>query len=199
MSRPALTARLRPRPGGGFEVLSPAVGLYAGHPPRGSTLRGGEACGQLWILGAAAELRLPAEAHGLVASEPPPLRRQPVVWGGVLLRLEPPRAGAAAAEAGGAGTEPGDGRLVYPAPAAGRFYRSPEPGAEPYLQEGEEIHPGRTFGLLEVMKTFNPLKYEPGPGLPERACIRRFLVEDGGELEEGQPLLELESGEAERA
>ncbi|RMH02200.1 MAG: biotin carboxyl carrier domain-containing protein [Planctomycetota bacterium] len=75
---------------------------------------------------------------------------------------------------------------------AGRFWRRPEPGAPPFLAAGDELAAGRTIGLLEVMKTFNPIKYQPGAGLPERAVVACFLVEDGEDVEEGTPLLELE-------
>ncbi len=94
---------------------------------------------------------------------------------------------AAVAAAGGATG------LVVRAEQAGRFWRRPDPDAAAFTEEGAELKAGKTLGLLEVMKTFNPVKYQPGGGLPEVATAQRFLVEDGDDVEEGQALLELEA------
>ncbi|KAA3604304.1 MAG: biotin carboxyl carrier domain-containing protein [Planctomycetota bacterium] len=88
--------------------------------------------------------------------------------------------------------------LCQCAAQAGRFYRRPEPQAPTYVQEGDEVQAGRTIGLIEVMKTFTPIRYEPGNHLPNPARIVRFFVDDGGDVEEGQALVEVQPLEAER-
>ena len=74
---------------------------------------------------------------------------------------------------------------VVQAPLDGIFYRRPKPEAPPYVQEGDTICKGDVLGLIEVMKTFYPFVFD-GKGLPERAKIERFLVEDGKEVRQGQ-------------
>ena len=77
-------------------------------------------------------------------------------------------------------------------PLPGTFYHKPSPDDAAYQSEGDSVSIGDTIGLVEVMKTFNPVKYAPGGDLPERARLLRFLVEDGTDVEEGQPLAEVE-------
>jgi len=183
----------RPRDSGeGWELRSPGVGLYAAAPHEGRRLTPGEVAGNLRIPGRRFELLVPAGVQGVVDQPLPALRHLPVGFGTLLFTL---RAGAAP-EDGGAGPAAQapatpSGRLCVPAPQAGRFYRRPDPQSAPFLEEGAELHPGKTLGILEVMKTFHPVKYAVRGRLPERARAGRFLVEDGAEVEEGQPLLEL--------
>jgi acetyl-CoA carboxylase biotin carboxyl carrier protein len=44
------------------------------------------------------------------------------------------------------------------APTVGTFYHSPEPGAPPYVSEGDVVRPGQTVGVLEVMKMMSPVE-----------------------------------------
>lgn len=181
--------------GTGWELLSPGVGLYAEPPPRGCLLGPGARAGFLVVLERARPLRVPDAVAGYVGEDPPERRHLPVGYGTVLLRLRRTTGeGLLAPEAGVRDAVETSG-LVLRAAQAGRFWRRPEPGAPPYVEAGAELRPGRTLGLLEVMKTFNPVKYQPGGELPERARLLRFLVEDGADVEEGQALAELEAGE----
>lgn len=182
--------RVLPHADGGQEVLAPAVGWWMDAPARGTLLGPGDAAGRLVVLGAAHVLRLPAEVAGEVVSDPPALMRAPVGAGDVLFRLT---AGAARATAAAAAPQAGGAtRLLLRAPQAGRFWRRPEPKAPFYAAEGEVLEAGRTFGLLEVMKTFQPAKYRPSEGLPARVRLMRWLVADGAEVSEQEAVAELE-------
>ncbi len=186
----AWTARARALPDGGHELLAPGVGLWTQAPPRGAMLSPGAALGWLIALGHARPLIVPAGVSGVVCSDPPQRLRAPVGAGEVLCVLAP------AADAAGGAVAPAEvaasgGAWLLRAPQAGRFWRGPEPGAPPYAAEGEVLEPGRTYGLLEVMKTFQPVKYRAEAGLPARARLQRWLVADGAELAEGDPLAEL--------
>lgn len=175
---------------GAVELLSPAVGIWSGAPPRGAGLEPGDGAGFLRVLSRAHPLLVPAGSGGVVRDEPPRERHAPVGWGEVLLRLEPSGGGAAAPS--GPAAEASAGPALR-APQAGRFWRRPEPGAPPFAAEGAALAEGATWGLLEVMKTFQPLKFRSGAGLPAGARIARWLVADGAEVEEGQALAELDA------
>ena len=103
--------------------------------------------------------------------------------------VEPqPAASAAPSSSGGASSEPvvSNGLVSVEAPMIGVFYRSPEPGAEPFVEVGEAVAPGQTLCLLEAMKLFNELKAET------TGVVRAIHVENGAPVEFGQLLFELE-------
>ncbi|MCS7298720.1 MAG: acetyl-CoA carboxylase biotin carboxyl carrier protein [Spirochaetia bacterium] len=43
-------------------------------------------------------------------------------------------------------------------PINGTLYRSPSPGAEPFVKEGEHINAGQTLCIVEAMKAMNEIK-----------------------------------------
>ena len=45
-----------------------------------------------------------------------------------------------------------DGLTPVPAPLPGTFYRSPQPGAPPYVSEGDRVEAGAILGIIETMK-----------------------------------------------
>ena len=71
-------------------------------------------------------------------------------------------------------------------PMVGFFYRSPEPGAPPFVEVGDVVAPGQTLCLLEAMKLFNELKADAG------GRVTAIHGEDGRPVEFGQLLFELE-------
>lgn len=75
------------------------------------------------------------------------------------------------------------------APNLGIFYRSPKPGAAPYVQLGDEIEPGTEICLIEVMKLFTPVTAE----IKGKVC--KICVEDGELVEHNQPLFYIEAAE----
>jgi acetyl-CoA carboxylase biotin carboxyl carrier protein len=62
-------------------------------------------------------------------------------------------AGAAAEHHG----QPGDadGLAVVAAPLPGTFYRAPRPGADPFVQVGDEVVPDTVVAIVETMKLMN--------------------------------------------
>lgn len=77
-------------------------------------------------------------------------------------------------------------RTTVNSPLPGVFYRRPNPAAEPFVKEGDAVRAGDTVGLVEVMKQYFPLQAEAD------GVVVRFLAEDAGEIEAGQPVVELE-------
>ena len=68
----------------------------------------------------------------------------------------------------------------------GTFYRSPEPGAEPYVKVGSRVTSGQTLCIIEAMKIMNELESEV------TGQVREILVEDAQPVEFGQVLFRVE-------
>ncbi|MFG1830152.1 acetyl-CoA carboxylase biotin carboxyl carrier protein [Micromonospora chersina] len=77
-------------------------------------------------------------------------------------------------------------RPAVRAPVVGTFYRSPEPGAPPFVAVGDVVRPGQVIGIVEAMKLMN----EVTAGQAGR--VVEVLVEDGKPVEYDQPLIALE-------
>lgn len=45
-------------------------------------------------------------------------------------------------------------------PMVGTFYRSPSPGAAPYVNVGDTVKKGQTIGIIEAMKIMNEIEAE---------------------------------------
>lgn len=76
-----------------------------------------------------------------------------------------------------------EGLVEVTAPIVGIFYVAPEPGAAPFVQEGDRIDDDTTVGIVEVMKVFTNIRAE------KSGTVVRRLVEDGDFVEFGQPIL----------
>ena len=76
-----------------------------------------------------------------------------------------------------------DGLVEIKAPIVGIFYVAPEPGAAPFVEEGDRIDADTTVGIIEVMKVFNSIRAETS------GTVVRRLVEDGAFVEFHQPIL----------
>ena len=81
---------------------------------------------------------------------------------------------------------PGDiaaGSVVIKSPMVGTFYRSPEPGAKPFVEVGQHVVPETTVCIIEVMKLMNSLP----AGTAGR--VTHVLVADAQPVEMRQPLI----------
>jgi oxaloacetate decarboxylase alpha subunit len=90
----------------------------------------------------------------------------------------------AAAEAGPPPVAPGVVRIE--APMVGTFYRAPQPGAPPFVEEGDTVAIGQTLCILEAMKLMNEIKSE------QDAIVRSITAQNAQPVEYGQLLFELE-------
>ena len=73
------------------------------------------------------------------------------------------------------------GNLVK-SPMVGTFYRSPSPGANPFVDVGQAVKPGDTLCIIEAMKLLNEIEAEVA------GEVKEILVENGQAVEYGQPL-----------
>jgi acetyl-CoA carboxylase biotin carboxyl carrier protein len=81
---------------------------------------------------------------------------------------------------------PANGLVRVEAPMVGTFYRAPEPGAAPFVEEGVPVASGQTLCILEAMKLMNEVKSEVS------GIVRAIHVENAQPVEFGQLLFELE-------
>ena len=72
-------------------------------------------------------------------------------------------------------------------PLPGTFYRRPNPQANPYVSEGDEVAPGDVVGLVEIMKTFYEIRSDAA------GRITRFLVDNSDLVDAGQDIIALET------
>ena len=79
--------------------------------------------------------------------------------------------------------EPTAHRII--AGMAGTFYRSPSPGAPPFVTEGSEIRDGQQLGIIEAMKMLNPVEADTN------GVIARILLRDGDSVSPGTVLFEV--------
>jgi acetyl-CoA carboxylase biotin carboxyl carrier protein len=100
----------------------------------------------------------------------------------------PAPAGAAGAATAAAGPEaaPAIEGHVVKSPMVGTFYRSPSPGAKPFVEVGDAVKAGQTVCIIEAMKLLNEIEAD------QDGVVKAILVENGQPVEYGEPLVVLE-------
>ena len=96
-----------------------------------------------------------------------------------------PASGESRPEREPAQEEPVAGRRLVTAPGVGVFYRAPEPGAKPFVAEGDNVLAGQQLAIIEVMKLMVPVEAEFDGQVTE------VLKGDGAPVEYGEPLFAL--------
>ena len=71
-------------------------------------------------------------------------------------------------------------------PMVGTVYMAAEPGAAAFVSTGSTVKEGDTLLIIEAMKTMNHIP------APRAGTVKRILVEDGGPVEFGAPLVIIE-------
>jgi acetyl-CoA carboxylase biotin carboxyl carrier protein len=104
----------------------------------------------------------------------------------------PPTAAASAPAAAPAGAPaaaeaaPEIAGHVVKSPMVGTFYRSPSPGAKPFVEVGDTVKSGQTVCIIEAMKLLNEIEAD------KDGVIKAILVENGQPVEYGEPLVVIE-------
>ena len=96
--------------------------------------------------------------------------------------LQPQTVITAAGAAAPAPAAPAAEKKTINSPMVGTFYRSPSPGAKPFVEVGQKVAAGDTVCIIEAMKLLNEIEAETD------GVIREILVENGSPVEFGQPL-----------
>lgn len=179
------------RDGERSQILSPGVGRFRNLPQVGALLGEGAIVGRMIVLGRVHKVTLPPGISGIVGERARRDHEYGVGYGEVLFEIAPIDASGAAAS-GSDETIAGNEGLFQRAASDGVFYRRPSPDAPFFVEAGSRVERGQPIGLLEVMKTFSQVLYG-GDDLPDSATVDEVLVDDGTEIEAGQPILRLTS------
>lgn len=129
-----------------------------------------------------ADIRRYLEAVAEMAWQSPRRVRNPRIWSLhdlVLLGRGGGSTLAASAAAAAVVEAPVDGLTPVRVATAGTFWQRPTPRDPVYAEPGSALTPGRTIGLIEVMKTFAPVS----AGVS--GTLARWAVADGAAVEAG--------------
>lgn len=176
-------------------LLSPAVGLFRPHLPKGAYVTPDLKMGIFNQLQQFSDLVVPPGARGAVLEQLVGNGINKVQYRTPLLRIGTATAeqlDAAAQHEENAGGSPGGGDIAVKSPTDGIFYRKPDPASPPYVAVGDIIEPGTQLGLVEVMKCFNQIRLE-GDSLPGRCQVIEIPADDGCEVKLGQVLFVLKT------
>ena len=124
----------------------------------------------------------------LVGATPGPVRRVRVQHADVVVEVEWPEAavvaGPAAAEPPAPAVEDDDAGIHYiRASLVATLYHAPEPGAEPFVREGDRVAVGQQVAILEAMKMMIPVEAD------RAGEVVKVLVPDGTPVEYGERLI----------
>jgi len=189
MSRRSVAVIVNPSPEGGSFVSCPAPGRVRLQRQKGEVITAGSRVGILVENERNFDLVLPpgvvGEIHEVFLANP----WTACEYGQPLVRLVAPT-GSEERAAKERAAEKSD-LFDVASPTHGTFYRRPSPDSPPYVKVDQEITRGETLGLVEVMKCFSPITFDPPPGC-ERARVKEIVATDGAEVRTEQPLLRLQ-------
>jgi acetyl-CoA carboxylase biotin carboxyl carrier protein len=94
----------------------------------------------------------------------------------------PAAASAPAPAAAPAAPRAADNRHMIKAPMVGTFYRSPSPGAKPFVEVGQTVKAGQTLCIIEAMKMLNQIEAD------RSGVVAEVLAENEKPVEFEQPL-----------
>jgi acetyl-CoA carboxylase biotin carboxyl carrier protein len=145
------------------------------------------------VLAAACE-----SVHRLMSFSDRPLLKITVRIGEVSVELDWPADAMAAdpPEAASPGAAASPGEVTDPAAhliragMVGVFYRSPEPGAKPFVQPGDLVIPGQQVAIIEAMKIMIPVEADRG------GLVSEIHISDGQSVEFGTGLITITAGGA---
>lgn len=166
----------------GDQLTSPSVGTFTPATVAGGPLAPGALLGTLMRAGRAYEVRIPDGVAGaaveLLAAG------SWVQCGTALCRVGEGSQGMHLATAAAA-TDVPDGHTGVRADTDGTVYLRPEPTAGPFVSEGQTVKAGTTLALVEVMKTFTPVR------APIDGTLTEVRVSDNGSVAADQVMFVL--------
>ncbi len=164
-------------------LCAPTVGVFVPTVEPGTPLRPGQRFGRLERLGRWHDLTVPPGVEGLADRAAPAFSA--VDYGTPLLHLRR-QAGLRRAAVRAAVRSVLGGAQPVRTDVDGTLHHRPAPDAPPVAPPGARVRPDDTLALVEVMKTFTPVRS------PFGGVVRRWLVHDGGTIHAGMPIVEID-------
>ena len=137
------------------------------------------------------DIQLETETLSLRISRTPPT--QNVIAGSAPMAAAAPAAVAAPAAAPEASPAPADTSAdlsshagALKSPMVGTYYESAEPGAAPFVKEGDSVTKGQTVCIIEAMKVMNTIT------ATQAGTVKHIACENGQPVEFDQLLLVIE-------
>ncbi len=161
-------------------LQSPTVGTWHPAVSVGAPLVPGMRLGWLERLGRRAEVRAPEDCGGVAITVAP--SGSWVAFGDGLVEFGAEVGGVAVARAPVSTGGP-EGAVPVRAETDGTVWLSPKPGTPPYVQVGGGVAAQATLLLVEVMKTFSPVR------APVAGHVVRIDVATGAGVEAGAALV----------
>jgi acetyl-CoA carboxylase biotin carboxyl carrier protein len=174
-------------------LCAPTVGWFEFAIQSGDSVSPGRVLGTLRILNRKVKIIAPPGTRGVVV-DGPVAGRIGAEYGQVLLSIGEPTA-SAEVEAAEAALSASAGHHEVVSPIDGIFYTRPSPDAPAFIDVGDRVTSGTTLGLVEVMKTFNPVRYG-GIGAPPEGIVEAVFAVDQAEVSAGQVLFVVRDGSA---
>lgn len=116
------------------------------------------------------------------AVAPAPVVQQPVVVPTASAPEERPGTASGSGQEQTIGPNQAEKMHTIVAPMVGTFYRSPAPGAPPFVEVGDKVNEKTVVCIIEAMKLMNEIEAEV------RGVIVEILAENGQLVEYGEPL-----------
>ncbi len=188
----SLLALERTEAGGAIRLCAPSVGLFRASVDLGESIEGGMCLGSLQILSRRYSVLAPRGVQGRIVG-PKTAATRSVGYGEPLFELGTPIHDAisgAATSPGAMQEAPGEATCAVCTPIDGIFYLRASPDSEPFVNVGDPVARGQTLGLVEVMKTFNPIRLD-APDAPDAGVVESIEVGDQQEVCSGQVLLRI--------
>ena len=165
------------------DLMSPTVGRWEARVIAGASIRPGAVLGWIHQAGRALEVVAPEGARGAAAVI---AEAGWVAYRAVLLQLGEGGVAEEAPPRSARDADVPDGVTVLRAEIEGTVFLRSEPDAPPFVADGCTVAAADTLALVEVMKTFSPVR------APIAGKIVRILVTDGQAIDRDAPLFWLE-------
>lgn len=166
-------------------LLAPTAGTWEPTVGLGAPLTAGLVLGRIRRVGVSVPVVAPDVAGAAVSVR----ERGAVHYGDPIVTVGEGLAGQAAAGPVAAG-EVAEGLVPVRADTDGTFYARPEPGRPAFAPVGSHVAERATLGLIEVMKTFHPVR------TPVAGTVERVLVGDAQGVTSGQMVAWIRPGSA---
>jgi len=150
-----------------------------------SVARSGEGWVQSWEFAGA--------GAGAAASSDEPRGVAAAAAAGAMASKSAASSGVAAAGAAGVGSNASDlaeGEQLIRSALPGTFYRSPSPGAAPFVEVGSPVLPDTVVGIIETMKLMTPVH----AGV--HGVVVALLVDDAAVVDEQAALMRVQTATA---